>query len=384
MGQSTLEGNRPGSDALADHVSIAPASPNSKVPFNATGGNRERRIFLHWSAGDYNQAYDSYHTIFLGNGQAVRNTPYGQDKNSHTAGGNTGSIGLSIAAMKGGQENASSWPTPPTQAQIDAMTSEAARIALEWGMSPSDIDRMVMTHGEWERYATRNGILSAPAQRWDLDKLRPSDPNIDTRKIKSSGGNQLRAMIKAKMQSLGNESNQSQTSTQAPAQTAPQQSLIGSRPTELATPEGVSPSNFRMFESMSEEKLDQIMSAQPGDTLIDGTMVTPQLQSELTNYYDFMTRQAPPSIPTLPSSRGSQDAQFGPQSSPSDSAIGIQQQASYDQRGGGTTNVVPIPTQGPTSRMPANKSAKSLVMGSGDVLNSYYKAQLMGFLYKFG
>ena len=39
-------------------------------------------------------------------------------------------------------------------------------------------------------------------QRWDLDKLRESDPNIDTRKVLSAGGNELRRRIKAKFNEL--------------------------------------------------------------------------------------------------------------------------------------------------------------------------------------
>ena len=36
------------------------------------------------------------------------------------------------------------------------------------------------------KYAVPAGILTLPVQRWDLDKLRQSDPNIDTRKVLSA------------------------------------------------------------------------------------------------------------------------------------------------------------------------------------------------------
>ena len=199
----TVLGERPGSDT-SGLKSVPASSSQSKTPYNATGGNKNRKIFLHWTAGTYTMPFSYYHTVFLGDGKAVRYTPYGQDKYSHTQGANKGSIGLSVAAMDGpdGQDRMSSWPTPPTAAQMDAMITEAAQIANDWGWDSATVDSNVRTHGEWERYATKNGILPGGPQRWDLDKLKPSDPNIDTSKVLSHGGNTLRARIKAKMQAL--------------------------------------------------------------------------------------------------------------------------------------------------------------------------------------
>jgi len=215
-----IMGERPGSDA-SGLKSVPASSASSKTEYNATGGDKNRKMFLHWTAGHHNQPFSYYHTVFLGDGKAVRYTPYGQDKYSHTKGANKGSIGLSLAAMKDGGENQKSWAVPPTAAQIDSMVTEAAQIALDWGWDASTVDRNVMTHGEWERYATRNGVLPAPAQRWDLDKLKPSDPRIDTSKVMSHGGNTLRAKIKAKMKALksggpNNEENQQPQSNPNP------------------------------------------------------------------------------------------------------------------------------------------------------------------------
>ena len=330
VGEATLEGHRPGSDGLADHVSLAPASTQSKVPFSTAGGNKNRRIFLHWSAGSYNTAYGAYHTIFLGDGTAVRNTPYGTDKNSHTAGANTGSIGLSIAAMAGGTENASTWPTPPKRVQLEAMTSEAAKIALDWGMSPSDIDSMVMTHGEWERYATKNGILPGRPQRWDLDKLKPSDPRIDTSKVKSSGGDQLRAMIKAKMRQ-----DMSDTSIQ---------------------PVSTSPSS-------------PITSGPPQRSDYTGRSGAARYKRDLEAYN---AAQASAS-----------QAQISAQVAPSSTSTPLQQQASYEQTGSqSTVAAVPVPIRTSGARSPG-RSGMTMI-GSGDLLNSYYRAQFMGSMYKHG
>ena len=177
-------------------------SPQSKVGFVPGKGNKEKGIFLHWSAGSHTTPYNAYHSIALGDGTMVRNTSYDQDKYSHTGGANTNSVGLAIAAAAGAQSRGKLGQYAPTDAQLNAMTLEAAKLAVRWGWSEATIDKNVRTHGEWERYATQNGILSGSPQRWDLDRLKDGDPFIDTSKVLSYGGNQLREMIKQHFRKL--------------------------------------------------------------------------------------------------------------------------------------------------------------------------------------
>ena len=174
----------------------------SSVGFVPGKGNKQKGIFLHWSAGSHTTPYSAYHSIALGDGTMVRNTPYDQDKSGHTGGANTNSVGLAIAAAAGAQERGKLGQYAPTDAQLDAMTLEAAKLAVKWGWSEATIDKNVRTHGEWERYATRNGILSGSPQRWDLDRLKDGDPLIDASKVLSYGGNQLREMIKQRFRDL--------------------------------------------------------------------------------------------------------------------------------------------------------------------------------------
>ena len=174
----------------------------SKVGFVPGKGNKEKGIFLHWSAGSHTTAYNAYHSIALGDGTMIRHTPYDQDKYSHTGGANTNSVGLAIAAAAGASERGKLGQYAPTDAQLNAMTLEAAKLAVKWGWSESTIDKNVRTHGEWERYATRNGILSGSPQRWDLDRLKDGDPFVDTSKVLSYGGNKLREMIKQHFRKL--------------------------------------------------------------------------------------------------------------------------------------------------------------------------------------
>lgn len=164
------------------------------IPYSPGKGKQGRRIFLHWSAGSYTTPYNAYHSIVLGDGKVVRHTPYDQDKYSHTGGANSNSVGLAIAAMSGGTEN-NFGAYPPKDIQLQKLTFEAAKLAVDWGWNESTIRSNVRTHGEWEREGTRTGQLSGGPQRWDLDKLYQSDPNVDTSKDLSSGGNRLRDMI---------------------------------------------------------------------------------------------------------------------------------------------------------------------------------------------
>ena len=178
----------------------------SGAVFDAGKGGTGKRIFLHWSAGAHSTPYSAYHSIALGDGTLIRNTPYSQDKSAHTAGANSNSVGLAIAAMGGAGVSENNFgPYPPTEQQLNVMIGEAAKLALEWGWSEGTVDSNVRTHGEWERYATRNNLLPGAPQRWDVDKLRQSDPNIDTSKVLSHGGNELRNRIKQKLRELKNQ-----------------------------------------------------------------------------------------------------------------------------------------------------------------------------------
>src|SRR5210317_863152 len=177
-----------------DHSSGSGGGPGSNIPYTPGKGKSDRKIFLHWSAGAYNDAANAYHSIVLGDGEVVRHTPYDRDKRTHTGGGNINSVGLSVAAMAGATEN-NFGSYPVKEIQIQKMVLEAAKLAVDWGWSEVNIRNNVRTHGEWERYATRTKHLPGKPQRWDLDKLYERDPKIDLTKDLSSGGDRLRDMI---------------------------------------------------------------------------------------------------------------------------------------------------------------------------------------------
>jgi len=196
-------------------------SPLSKTGFVAGKGSTSKRIFLHWSAGSYTTPYDAYHSIALGDGTIVRHTPYSDFKGTHTGGANSNSVGLAIAAAAGAQERGSLGQYAPTKKQLDAMIYDAARLAVEWGWSEGTIDSNVRTHGEWERFGTRTGELDGSPQRWDLDRLRDSDPLIDVSKDLSHGGNELRQRIKATFRLIKQQANISSSTVSTAANISP-------------------------------------------------------------------------------------------------------------------------------------------------------------------
>ena len=175
-----------------------------------------RKIYLHWSATDYNWAVPGYyHTIVQGNGTIRRLTGYDQPLDGHTYARNNDSVGLCLACM-GGQ----GWSNfPPTEAQIESLCKEVANLALDLGWQADDITlQRVLTHAEaaanrdysleivrmvsgWlsptstpqeNEYTYRARVLGLPHEnygpsswfdgwpggfvdRWDLWQLQPSD-----------------------------------------------------------------------------------------------------------------------------------------------------------------------------------------------------------------
>ena len=161
---------------------------------------KDKKLYLHWTAGGYDSTAGGYHTVITGDGKIHRKMDYNKPGN-HTEGRNQNSVGLAVAAMAGSEGNYQ-WPK---QMQIDRLAEESAKITKAWGWKPSDISiNKVMTHGE--AGSGKDGYLPAVSKkpynygptvwggdgsRWDLDMLSPSDKIGD-------GGQKLRSMIKAK------------------------------------------------------------------------------------------------------------------------------------------------------------------------------------------
>ena len=176
-----------------------------------------KAIYLHWTAGSFTNTDGPYHTVFTGDGTPHYKAPYTKQVN-HTESRNKNSVGLSLAA------------NPeigyfPTEAQLSAMSKEAARIATGWGWSASDINlNKVMTHGEagsnldgmvattnygrfgrsWaagsnqpEKQRMAKGS-TATFERYDLDVIKWNGINKPATKF-GAGGDEMRERIRKDM-----------------------------------------------------------------------------------------------------------------------------------------------------------------------------------------
>ena len=252
---------------------------------------KNRKIYLHWSGGFHNSPSGRYHQIFGGSGQPL-NPPanYGVDKFEHTGGANTDSVGLAVAAMghrgmtqtyydekKGWAEN------PPTSSQINAIAKEAAGIMRAYGQTAADVNKNVMTHGEWERQGVKSGALSGTVQRWDLDSLTPPGPNgyghpggfYSTTQVRSKGGDALRSKIRS---FLGGGSGE--TSEETPRV-----------PMKLEKPDGMKQEHFEMFGSMDADHRGEIAAAQIGSK-VHGLTVTTEIRAEVKRYNLALTKHS--------------------------------------------------------------------------------------------
>ena len=156
------------------------------------------RIVMHWTGGGHNaNGTDKryYHFIVEGDGTVVRgNFPVSANVGplekgkyaAHTRDLNTGSIGVSLAAMRRAKESPFDAGTSPiTQVQLDAFAALVAELAEQYAIPITR--ETVLTHAEvqptlgvWQR------------QKWDITWLpgmaRPGDP-IEV-------GDRLRQMVR--------------------------------------------------------------------------------------------------------------------------------------------------------------------------------------------
>jgi hypothetical protein len=144
---------------------------------------RLERIYLHWSAGDYETVYTSYHyCVAFANGVPLVVETHDLRANmrdvgtgdatyaAHTARRNSYAAGLAVMAMRDATP-ANFGAYPLVAEAVDAMCNVAGVIARAYAI-PMDFDH-VMTHAE---AALADGYFGAGGddERWDIARLRPS------------------------------------------------------------------------------------------------------------------------------------------------------------------------------------------------------------------
>ena len=155
-----------------DFDELATMAVDAKDALYAKAGGTPR-IYLHWSAGHYNQVFDDYHINIKGNGDIVASTDDLSETLAHTYHRNTGAIGISLACGYGANTE-DLGDEPPTEQQIENMAYTVAVLCYVLDI-PIDKEH-VMTHGEaadnedgrcpHEPYGPRT-----TCERWDLEYL---------------------------------------------------------------------------------------------------------------------------------------------------------------------------------------------------------------------
>ena len=144
-----------------------------------------KRLILHWTGGSHTASThdkECYHMIVEGDGDVVKGKFAISDNvdisdgvyAAHTYHLNTGSIGISMAAMGGAKEApfiCGVWPI--TEAQLSAFCALAAGLCVEYGIQITR--ETVLTHAE-----VQPTLKVAQKQKWDITWLpgmtKPGDP----------------------------------------------------------------------------------------------------------------------------------------------------------------------------------------------------------------
>ena len=152
-------------------------------------------IYLHWTAGRYEQVFDEYHISIGRDGTIFLTCEELYEVKAHTWRRNTGAVGLTLCcayqAVAGNPKgDAIPWidfgPYAPTQMQIETMAKVIAVITKEMGLDINE--ETVLTHQE---AATLDGYgpgSGDPETRWDLWYL----PNLPITERLVQGGRVLR------------------------------------------------------------------------------------------------------------------------------------------------------------------------------------------------
>ena len=146
-------------------------------------------IYLHWSAGHYNQSHtDSYHICIDNDGNMFTDVDDFTEHRNHTYMRNSRAIGIAINGCFDATGPANLGSEPPTDKQIYAISWLVALLCVQIGI-PLDIQH-VMTHAEAADnkdgldlcyndptpYPNNTYGPDSTCERWDLWVIHENDP----------------------------------------------------------------------------------------------------------------------------------------------------------------------------------------------------------------
>lgn len=148
-----------------------------------------KKIYLHWTAGRYNQIFNDYHISIDGNGAVYCEGGLTKVK-AHTWHRNTDAVGIALNCCYNAKIQVANndyiinWGDyPPTQKQIKTLAVTVALLVKAFGLS---LDKDVLTHAEAAELDSYGINGTDPDMRWDLLRL-PNVANI-------SGGDYIRQL----------------------------------------------------------------------------------------------------------------------------------------------------------------------------------------------
>ena len=137
------------------------------------------KIYLHWTAGNYNQMFDDYHININGNGDVYVSGNDFTVYREHTWHRNSRAVGISLCCAFGaelGNGGLATGKYPPTREQIEAMASIIAILCT--GLHLEINEDTVMTHAEVAKIDGYGVYSGDPLTKWDLYKLKDIDGMI--------------------------------------------------------------------------------------------------------------------------------------------------------------------------------------------------------------
>lgn len=153
-----------------------------------------QKIYLHWTAGHYANAYTDYHLNITGDGRIYASGRDLTEFREHTWHRNTNAVGISICccadAVAYADGSIDFGPEPPTQQQLNTL-AQAVAVLCRGLELPIDAEH-VLTHAEAADLDDYGPATTF--ERWDLWKLPDTDGNL------CDGGDLIRSKTLAYLQ----------------------------------------------------------------------------------------------------------------------------------------------------------------------------------------
>ena len=193
-------------DDLTEIMNLAYAA-KAELYATADEHNKPVQVVLHWTAGKYYSYFDSYSINIDGDGDIhIMNRDFASPT-GHNYMKNSASIGITMCcAYNATTDDLGEYP--PTEEQIEAMAkimavlSEALEIDIDIHHMPSHGDSAMnydykVYFSDYTGYPDNVYGPAANCERWDLQKIRDTDPWTTDPDDPMSGPNQLRSLARA-------------------------------------------------------------------------------------------------------------------------------------------------------------------------------------------